>query len=302
MYLHNDLDLFKDITSETALMLSMDPSIIEKDYYVTLLLKEIAERQPDVIFKGGTSLSKCYKLINRFSEDIDLNIQGEKKPPESKRRALKANIVSSIEKYDFNLENADNIRSGRDFNRYIISCPTKFTSKFLKQQLIIETAVFLRSYPCEKMFASSYIYDFLLKNNYNDIIYEYGLEPFELNVQAAERTMIDKLYALGDYYLNGTIKGHSRHIYDICKLLTIVEIDNELKKLKEQVCAERMNDKQCLSAKEDVNFKKLLTEIIENDVYKSDYENITSKLLFEKLSYSTAVRSLEEILKSELFD
>lgn len=302
MYLHDDLDLFKDTVSETASMFSMDPSIIEKDYYVTLLLKEIVERQPDVIFKGGTSLSKCYKLINRFSEDIDLNIQGEKKPPESKRRALKASIVSSIEKYDFNLENADDIRSRRDFNKYIISYPTEFASSFLKQQLIVETAVFLRSYPCKRMFASSYIYDFLSKNNHKSIICEYGLESFELNVQAAERTMIDKLYALGDYYLSDTIKGHSRHIYDICKLLTIVKIDSELKALKEQVRAERMNDKQCLSAKEDVNFKKLLTKIIENDVYKSDYENITSKLLFENVSYSTAVKSLEEILQSELFD
>lgn len=302
MYLHDEPDIFKDIVTATASFFNIDPSIIEKDYYVTLLLKEIVERQPDIIFKGGTSLSKCYKLINRFSEDIDLNIQGEKKPSESKRRKLKTNIVSSIEKYNFILENTDDIRSRRDFNKYIISYPTEFTSKFLKQQLIIETAVFLRSYPCKKLFASSYIYDFLLKNNRNDIIDEYGLELFELNVQTAERTMIDKLYALGDYYLNDTIKGHSRHIYDICKLLKIVKIDNELKKLREQVRIERMNDKQCPSAKEDVDFKKLLADIVAKDVYKSDYENITSGLLFEKLPYDTAVKSLEEILQSELFD
>ena len=50
-------------------------AIIEKDYYVTLVLKEIATRNPDIVFKGGTSLSKCYKIIDRFSEDIDLNIK-----------------------------------------------------------------------------------------------------------------------------------------------------------------------------------------------------------------------------------
>ena len=58
--------------------------IIEKDYYVTVLLKLLAEKIPFIVFKGGTSLSKCHKVIRRFSEDIDLTIdvslsQGQKK-------------------------------------------------------------------------------------------------------------------------------------------------------------------------------------------------------------------------------
>lgn len=302
MYLHNDSELFRDIISETSYSLDIDPSIVEKDYFVTIFLKEVVSRQPDIIFKGGTSLSKCYKLINRFSEDIDLNIQCETKPTEGQRKHLKTNIVSSIEQFDFTLVNPDEIRSRRDFNKYIISYPTMFNAAYLKQQLIVETAVFLRSYPSKRLTATSFVYDFLVKNNYSDIIAEYELEPFELNVQAAERTMIDKLYALGDYYLNETINGHSRHIYDIYKLLEIVNVNDELKQLKEHVRIERKNDKQCSSANDDVNFKALLNEIIEKEVYKSDYENITSALLFEKLSYNEAVMALEKILDSELFD
>lgn len=302
MYLHNDSELFRDIISETSYSLDIDPSIVEKDYFVTIFLNEVVSRQPDIIFKGGTSLSKCYKLINRFSEDIDLNIQCETKPTEGQRKHLKTNIVSSIEQFDFTLVNPDEIRSRRDFNKYIISYPTMFNAAYLKQQLIVETAVFLRSYPSKRLTATSFVYDFLVKNNYSDIIAEYELEPFELNVQAAERTMIDKLYALGDYYLNETINGHSRHIYDIYKLLEIVNVNDELKQLKEHVRIERKNDKQCSSANDDVNFKALLNEIIEKEVYKSDYENITSALLFEKLSYNEAVMALEKILDSELFD
>lgn len=302
MFLHNDSELFRDVISETASSLGIDPSIIEKDYFVTVFLRDIVKRQPDIIFKGGTSLSKCYKLINRFSEDIDLNIQCENKPTEGQRKHLKANIVSTIDKFEFVLLNPDEVRSRRDFNKYIISYPTVFNATYLKQQLIVETAVFLRSYPSKRLTATSFIYDFLFKNNHGDIISEYKLEPFELNVQAAERTMIDKLYALGDYYLNGTINGHSRHIYDICKLLEIVKIDDELKHLREMVRIERKNDKQCPSANDDVNFKMLLQDIIEKKAYKSDYDNITSALLFEKLNYDTAVMALEKILKSDLFD
>ena len=49
------------------------PAIIEKDYYVTEALRIVAATVGDkVIFKGGTSLSKGWNLIERFSEDIDL--------------------------------------------------------------------------------------------------------------------------------------------------------------------------------------------------------------------------------------
>ena len=49
------------------------PAIIEKDYYVTESLRILAQTVSDtIIFKGGTSLSKGWNLIQRFSEDIDL--------------------------------------------------------------------------------------------------------------------------------------------------------------------------------------------------------------------------------------
>ena len=52
----------------------MSQAIIEKDYYVTLVLRELAKQVPNLLFKGGTSLSKCYKIIDRFSEDIDITL------------------------------------------------------------------------------------------------------------------------------------------------------------------------------------------------------------------------------------
>lgn len=133
MFLHNDKELFKDIITETASSLGIDPSIIEKDYYVTVFLKEIVNIQPDIVFKGGTSLSKCYKLISRFSEDIDLNIQCETRPTEGQRRHLKADIVSTIEKFGFALVNPDDVRSRRDFNKYIISYSTVFSAEKSKK-------------------------------------------------------------------------------------------------------------------------------------------------------------------------
>lgn len=62
--LHNNKELFEQAVLKTAEYMHIDAGIVEKDYYVTLLLKEISTTVPDLVFKGGTSLSKCYKIIN----------------------------------------------------------------------------------------------------------------------------------------------------------------------------------------------------------------------------------------------
>ena len=299
--LHNDRETFEQVILKVANETGIEPSIIEKDYYVTLFLKKIVELQPNIIFKGGTSLSKCYKVINRFSEDIDLNIDTQSKPTEGQRKKLKENIVSIIDEFGFTLDNADNVRSRRNYNRYIIDYPTVFSSNFLKEHLIIETAVYIKAYPCERLQATSIIYDYLKQNGYEDLIQKYGLEPFELNVQTASRTLIDKLYALGDYYLSDAVQEHSRHIYDIFKLSDIVSLDANLKQLVSEVFDERKPHEQCRSAKDGIDMNVLLQEIIDKDIYKKDYENITEKMLFEDVPYSTAIKTLQKIVDYKLF-
>ena len=299
--LHNDKETFEQVIMKVSEETGIDASIIEKDYYVTLFLKRIVELQPNIIFKGGTSLSKCYKLINRFSEDIDLNIETQKKPTEGERKKLKRSIVSIIDEFEFTLANPDNVRSRREYNRYIIDYPTLFPSGYLKEALIVETAVYIKAYPFVKMEASSLIYDYLHKNGFDNLVKEYGLEPYELNVQTAERTLIDKLFALGDYYLSNAIDKHSRHIYDIYKLSEIVELRDELKTLATEVKEERKPHEQCRSAKDGVDMNKLLQEIIDNNAYKEDYEDVTLKLLFESVTYETAIKTLQEIVNYNLF-
>lgn len=299
--LHDDKETFEQIILRVSEDTGIEASIVEKDYYVTLFLKRVVEIQPNIIFKGGTSLSKCYKLINRFSEDIDLNINTESKPTEGQRKKLKTNIVSIIDEFGFHLDNADDVRSRRDYNKYIIDYPTVFQSGFLKEHLIIETAVYIKAYPCQIMTATSIIYDYLYNNGFNDLISKYCLESFQVNVQIAERTFIDKLYALGDYYLSGAIAEHSRHIYDIYKLSDIVALNADLKFLVKEVYEERYPHKQCLSAKTEVDMNKLLQDIIDKKIYESDYENITSKMLFEDVGYNTAISVLQKVIDYGLF-
>lgn len=299
--LHNDRELFEQVVLRASDDSGIEASIIEKDYFVTLFLRQIAARQPDIIFKGGTSLSKCYKLIRRFSEDIDLNIDTETHPTEGQRRRLKETIVSIIDDLNLSITNSENIRSRRDYNRYVISYPAIFSTEYLKEHLIVETAVYIKSYPCKRMLVSSLIYDYLIKNEHIGLIERHSLQPFEIKVQTVERTLIDKVFALGDYYLCDAINEHSRHIYDICKLLDVVVLDESMRKLACDVREERKRHVNCRSAKDGVNVNELLQRILDLEIYKKDYDSITSKLLFEEMPYSAAIDSLKRIIESGIF-
>lgn len=74
MKLHENINLFRDAIRVTAQKMNIPPEFVEKDYWVTYALFSIFNNDigEDTVFKGGTALSKCYNMIDRFSEDIDL--------------------------------------------------------------------------------------------------------------------------------------------------------------------------------------------------------------------------------------
>ena len=72
MYLHEDRETFRDLLEQVADKSGRTAIVVEKDYYVTLILKLLSEKLEKCVFKGGTSLSKGFHVIDRFSEDIDI--------------------------------------------------------------------------------------------------------------------------------------------------------------------------------------------------------------------------------------
>ena len=76
-YLHNHKD-FADLIKILADEKRIEPGLVEKDYWIMHVLYGLKKQNFQFELKGGTSLSKGYKIIHRFSEDIDIHI----KPPE----------------------------------------------------------------------------------------------------------------------------------------------------------------------------------------------------------------------------
>lgn len=211
MYLHKDVELFTELIKVTSNDSGIPEEYIEKDYFVSLLLKNIVKEQPNIVFKGGTSLSKCYGLINRFSEDIDINLKIDFKATNRDKEALKNAIIRAIEISEMGLINPEEIRTRRDFNKYEVEYSTvQGTGDIIRPHLLVESYLSLKSFPCERKLVNNYILEFLIKENELELIKQYDLEPFEVDVQSLNRTFIDKLLAICDYHERGQYTQNSR--------------------------------------------------------------------------------------------
>lgn len=300
MNLHHDREAFSELLIGAANELGIPTGIIEKDYYVTIVLKKLSERLDDMVFKGGTSLTKCYQLLDRFSEDIDLSYAAESGAPgEARKRKLKKAVVTVMEELQFPITNIDDTRSRRNYNCYKAAYSSIFErTSILKPELVVETYVALLPFPTTRRKVDNYIYRFLKKIDRLDLAERYDLLPFEITTQIIERTLVDKVFALCDYYLQGETDRHSRHLYDIHKIVEAIGITDKMEKLIPQVRQVRSELSICPSAKAEVSVTNILKEIIEKQVYKKDYEDITMGLLFVTETYDTVIQSFQKLADS----
>lgn len=304
MNLHHDKEVFAELIVGASNELAIPTNVIEKDYYVTITLKALAVKTKDLVFKGGTSLTKCYQLLDRFSEDIDLSYTAESgMPGDSRKKQLKKNIVSTMEEFGFPINNLDTTRSRRSYNCYRASYPSIYENNgIMKPELVIETYVAMLPFPTTKRMVDNYIYRFLNKIDRLDLAETYDLMPFEITTQTIERTLVDKVFALCDYYMQEKTERHSRHLYDIHKIVEKICVSDDVKKLIPEVRAIRSEMNVCPSAKEGVCVPDILSEIIESQVYKKDYEDITMGLLFVPENYENVIESLKKIVDSGMLE
>ena len=300
MFLHEDRKKFQQAVSLTSFRSDRMGKIIEKDYYVTMILRLLADEMPFVVFKGGTSLSKCHQAILRFSEDIDIAVDHDLS--QGKKKKLKYEIADIAQRLGLKIVNIGETRSRRDYNRYIIAYDSILPriNEAIQPVILLETSFTARSFPTVTLPVSSFNGQ-TLEREASGLLKEYSLNPFSMKVQGLDRTLTDKVFAVCDYYLQNRIKKHSRHIYDIYKLLPLVKQDDAFRALVREVRAVRKESVICPSAADGVNIPELLAEMIQKEAYREDYRNLTEKLLEEEVDYDTAVTALERIAAGGMF-
>jgi hypothetical protein len=302
MLLHKDKELFREVIFSTAADLELPIPIVEKDYYVTMILKKLSEAAPECVFKGGTSLSKCHHAIERFSEDIDIAFSN--RLTQGERKKLKDGTIVGISKeLELPIMDWEMARSRRNYNCYTFAYePLEgFVPESLIHGVKMEVVLSSLAFPTVKLPVDSYVYQFLCKENRN-IVEEYGLEPFTMTIQSMERTLADKVFALCDYYLKGEMKRNSRHIYDIYMLLPKVTLDEGYKRLVHEIRMQRAEAGVSPVAGKGNNIPRLLKKIIDEEVYREDYRTITAYFQNHPIEYDVVITAIKQIAESGLFE
>lgn len=233
MRLHSNKELFTDAIRVTAQKMNIPPEFVEKDYWVTFALFSIFTNEigAETIFKGGTALSKCFSIIERFSEDIDLVVL--RRENESANQ-LKNKLKKVTQVVSENLEEIEVIGITNKLGmirKIAYNYKKEFKGTFVQvRDVIIVEATWLGRYePFHRQEISSYIYEMMLDSEQLELAKEYGMLPFEVLVLHVNRTICEKIMSLvrfsyGENPLDN-LKNKIRHTYDIHQLLQVPEVN-----------------------------------------------------------------------------
>ena len=294
MKLHSNIKIFSDTLKAASQHLNIRLDFVEKDYWITLALNRLSKSEfaSDAVFKGGTSLSKGYNLIKRFSEDVDIAIINKDNKSGNKIKG----IIRTIEKemtIELNELYMEGVTSkGSRFRKSVFEYDS-VDSKNKNNKLIVEINSFANPFPFQSLPIKSMVVDFLTETDNEKYIEIYNLQPFKINVLNKEQTLLEKMVSLIRFsYEKDIVESISkkiRHFYDLYYL---------------------MNDKECVayvnSEKFKIQFNKILShdkkifdepvgwqsKLLEDSPLFVDFENIWKQL---KISYKKELTELAYI-------
>lgn len=231
-----------EIFSETAAKLGLPPAAIEKDWWVVRTLELVFQTEiaPHTVFKGGTSLSKAWNLIDRFSEDIDLALNRkflgfEKSDNEMSgsqvRKLRKTSCEYIVEKYLPALQRTFTDTGFSDVKLQLIPIqsadedPVKIevnypavteTSAYLPPRVLIEIGSRSEKEPFTEIQFSSFVGEHFKGRNFAD-------STISIPTVNPERTFLEKIFLLHEEFQQTREKikvdRQSRHLYDLEKLM-----------------------------------------------------------------------------------
>ena len=227
MNLHGHKNEFHDLITLVSREKHIPESAVERDYYLVMMLQKLEQSEyvGQCVFKGGTSLSKCYPgSIERFSEDIDLTFLGMEFLDKQCSRQIKK--IESVMTAEAETEPIPEERSNRSKSLFVWYGDRK-------NRIKLEIGSSVRPDPYEKRAFRTYIREYLETHGFTEEVGVYELSAVELNVLDISRTFIDKLMSVKRHAICGTLGGKVRHIYDVVRLYQMPEIQSFLQDKEE---------------------------------------------------------------------
>lgn len=272
------------------------------DYYIVYMLEKLSnsEYKDLCVFKGGTSLSKCYpESIERFSQDIDLTYLGMDESDNICEKRIKE--IIRIMSDGFEIRKIKGEGNKRNKSRNVLLERDK--------EIKLEVGSTVRPEPYGKKKIKTYIQEFLEKSGNNDDVTTFELNEIEINALNIERTFIDKTMAVKRHAICGSLVEKSRHIYDVVRLYQMPEIKEFLGKkeeLKRILELTKNTDSYYLEKREiSVNYNPIGNYDFRSwqdkfdDNVRKEYELLHIDLLFtdEKQDFDLAIKTFMDIDK-----
>ncbi len=272
------------------------------DYYIVYMLEKLSnsEYKDLCVFKGGTSLSKCYpESIERFSQDIDLTYLGMDESDNICEKRIKE--IIRIMSDGFEIRKIKGEGNKRNKSRNVLLERDK--------EIKLEVGSTVRPEPYGKKKIKTYIQEFLEKSGNNDDVTTFELNEIEINALNIERTFIDKTMAVKRHAICGSLVEKSRHIYDVVRLYQMPEIKEFLRKkeeLKRILALTKNTDSYYLEKREiNVNYNPVGNYDFSSwqnkfdDNVRKKYELLHMGLLFtdEKQDFDLAIKTFMDIDK-----
>lgn len=301
MKLHNYPDEFQELIAITAQEKHIPQSAVRRDYYIVMMLQALAE-SPYVercVFKGGTSLSKCYPgSIERFSEDIDLTFLGTELADKECERNIKQ--IERVMSAGAETEKIGDERFTRSKSMWVwFDDPAN--------RVKLEIGSLVRPDPYSKRQVKTYIQEFLESRNEQEDIDRFELKAVTVNALNIERTFIDKIMSVKRHAICGTLNRKVRHIYDVDRLYQMPEIQeflSETEELKRLIQVTKKTDSFYVGRR---NTPKEYDptgaydfaswqDRLDSDI-KAIYESLHDSLLYtdERQNFEAAVETLRKI-------
>ena len=244
MKLHENRELFSDALQAASQAiedggLGIKSIFIEKDYWICRSLALMAEndKENSTVFKGGTSLTKAFGIGSRFSEDIDIAISEAWTLSGNQLKMLIKRTAKSMTEGLQEMNMPGFTSKGSHYHKAYYSYPRAIDSLQIGAikagQLLVEINSFANPYPFQRCKLQSFLTEFLQKTGNEQLIKEYDMQPFEVNVLDRRRTLTEKLVSLlrcslADNYMP-ELTAKIRHFYDLHFLLNDEEIQSYLK-------------------------------------------------------------------------
>jgi hypothetical protein len=225
----SDLGDFQDLLRAAADWKKRPTAIVEKDYYLTRALHALsASHAGEFILKGGTSMSKGWNLLERFSADLDILARSEAGWGASKRHGrLKALRDAIAQTKGFALDRED--------RRTRAETGVSSSAVYRYESVASDVPGLGRNILFEAGFRGAA--DVAVKQPILSIVAEYArdkgeekladdLQGFEIELQDLPRTFVEKLFAIHAAYAKDLANNRMRHYYDLSRLCALAEIQS----------------------------------------------------------------------------